>query len=89
MTRSGPTLPRPRINESHDGKDGLSKLQSTFKTSITKDPISPGFPYQPGLIELNVLPGDWALFAREPQAAAALTPGQIFLAVLSGCRMGE
>jgi hypothetical protein len=82
MTRSGPALPQPRINESHDGKNGLSKLQLELKISITKDPISPSFEYQPSLIELNVSPSDWALFVREPQATAASTPRQIFLAVL-------
>jgi hypothetical protein len=46
------------IGEDNDGKDGLSKLQSTLKISTAKDLISSGFPYEPDLIELNISPSD-------------------------------
>lgn len=59
---------------------------STFTLNIpTATPnFSSGFPYHSSLSELNILPAEWELFTRELHKAAAATPCQMALAILSG-----
>ena len=60
-------------------------LPSTALTVTTAGPsLSSGFPYHPSLSEFNVSPGEWEVFTHELQNAAAATPCQKALAILSG-----
>ncbi len=59
---------------------------STFTINVpTVTPnFSSGFPYHQSLLELNILPAEWELFTQELHKAAAATPCQMALAILSG-----
>ncbi len=66
---------------------------STLAIPTANPLLSSGFAYHPALIDLNISPGDWTLFTQALQSAAAPTPDQTFLTVLSGvvtvCLIGE
>lgn len=66
----------------------LAPTTSTSSTTLlipTAGPtLSSGFPYHPSLADFNMLPVGWEAFTKELQKAAAATPCQKMLAVLSG-----
>lgn len=56
----------------------------TLNVPTARPNLSSGFPYHHSLSELNILPAEWGLLTQELHKAAAATPGQMALAILSG-----
>ncbi len=89
-TPSYDTLPVYRVITTEEAQPPTYCAPTTSTSATTLDVptagpnFSSGFPYHSSLTDFNVSPAEWEAFTQELQNAAAATPGQKALAVLSG-----